>query len=302
MITSTCPADDYINDQKTKYDSLKAQLDGKIEEIKAAGRKANKTPAEVAKAIGKIREPFDKELKPLFDWLYDHNAGGKARLLGINQQGQFGVLNLPYGTFKKLNEEIKKLKAGETYPGTTDQVDPTGRNGVFFEIIRNGKPSKDSDTVRPLMETRSDGAKMMVFNKLSNDQLKHALEVLPDLNDLMNENRLRPDQVEALVALDKAGGGQSDPDEVDAIFEINKIKEEVVDDEPEWLSGTVSSTVAPVDVPKTPEPVVEPIKPEVKVEAPKPVEKPAEAKSAPVEPVVVNGADLTASKFEDLWS
>jgi cell division protein FtsN len=192
-------------------------------------------------------------------------------------------------------------------------VDPTGRNGVFFEIVRSGKPSKDSDTVRPLMETRGDGAKMLVFNKLANDQLKHALEVLPDLNDLMNENRLRPDQIQALVDLDKAGGGQSDPDEVDTIFEINKAKEEVVEDEPDWVSGNVSSsTVAPAEQPKPAVPVAEPPKPavpvaeppkpEVKAEAPKPTEKPADVKPAPVEPVTVNGADVPATQWNDLWT
>jgi hypothetical protein len=112
----------------------------------------------------------------------------------------------------------------------------------------------------------------------------------------MNENRLRPDQIQALVDLDKAGGGQSDPDEVDRIFEINKVKEEVVDDEPEWLSG--EPTTAPVDVSKAPEPTVEATKPEVKLEQPKVIEKPAEVKPA----VVVNGADVSASGFDDLWS
>lgn len=294
MVVSTCPACEYIAEKKQEYDALKSQVDGKTEEIKAMGKKAGKTPAEIARAIGKMREPFDKELKPLGDWLYDHNAGGKVRMLGINQQGQYGVLSLPYGTFKKLNEEIKKLKSNETYPGTTDQVDPTGRNGVFFEIVRSGKPSKDSDSVRPLMESRADGAKMLVFNKLTNEQLKTALAVLPDLVDLMNEQRIKPEQIQALVGLDKLGGGQSDPDEVDKILEIGKAAAEPEDEEPDWMKGP---EVPPSTPANPPAPTPEPAKPEVKAESPKPAEKAPET-----QPTTVNGADLPASGFEDLWS
>ena len=294
MVISTCAACEYIGEKKQQYDALKSQVDGKTEEIKAMGKKAGKTPAEIARAIGKMREPFDKELKPLGDWLYDHNAGGKVRLLGINQQGQYGVLSLPYGTYKKLNEEIKKLKATETYPGTTDQVDPTGRTGVFFEIVRSGKPSKDSDSVRPLMETRADGAKMLVFNKLTNEQLKTALVVLPDLVDIMNEQRIASNQIQALVDLDKLGGGQSDPDEVDRIG-IAKGPAEPEDEEPDWMKAAPAETTStPASAPiSTPEPA----KAEVKAEPPKVAEKVVES-----QPTAVNGADLPASGSEDLWS
>lgn len=200
MTTETCPACD-----------LRKSYEDKMNAKKAKGKELGKTEAEIRKATANE-----------YQWLRDHGLDGKFRIPAINKSGQLGFFLCPYGLVKKLREELKRF--------TAKGIDPTGRKGVWFEFTRSGKASPTSDSVRPVRVTKvKDGEEVEVLDVhvISNEDLTKALEVLPDLNELMEKGRIRRDQIEALVALAKSSEGACDPDEVDRILvdrilEVNK--------------------------------------------------------------------------------
>jgi glutamate synthase domain-containing protein 1 len=133
---------------------------------------------------------------------------------------------------------------------------------------------------------------------ITNEQLGQAAERIPDLVELRNQNRISIDLIEALVALDKEGGGSSDPLAVDEIFASKK------NEEPEatWAEDPVAELapkaekrveevkqpeVAPVAVVPKVEPTVE------KQEPPKVKEVVEEVKQSEVAPV---------DDFDALWA
>jgi len=236
MVTKACPACSYILEYKKKWEAAKAEILRKVEEIKAAGAKAGKTEAEINRVIAKKSEEMKKAAEPLNQWLYDHSCNKKVRIPAVNKQGQFGIFSVSYGLYKKLDEEITKLSA-KTYPGTNFPMQAAGRKGVWFEFKRKGKPSRDSDSVSPVRVQQADGSEILDFHTITNEQLTQAKEVLPDLTELMEESRIRVDQIEALVQLDRDGGGAADPDEVDKVFLDGKVPGASAAEDPDWMSG-----------------------------------------------------------------
>lgn len=283
MVTKPCAACNYIAEYKKKWDASKAEIAKKVEEIRAAGAAAGKTEQEINRVIAKKSEEMKKAAESIYQWLYDHSCNKKVRIPAINRQGQFGIFSVSYGLYKKLGEEMKKLTA-RTYPGTNFQVQPAGRKGVWFEFTRKGKPSKDSDNVSPVRIQQSDGSEILDFHTITNEQLIQAKDAIPDLAELMEASRIRPDQIEALVQLDRDGGGSADPDEVDKIFNDGKTAD---GGDPDWLNATESTKEEQLkpepakEAPKQPEPVK--AAPQDPKPQPEPAKEAPKAASAPVQ-------------------
>lgn len=161
---------------------------------------------EQGKASGKSAEQIDLLVAPLKAWLKDHNCDRKWYLNVMNDKGEFGVLKL--GTKAKKQMEIK---INELLSDPDDPIDPLDVDqGVWFNIKRSGKNFNDiQDTVEIVMDRQG---KVMTYKNaaLSADQVKAALEILPDLTTVATY--LARDQVGALVT------GSGDAEEVDAIF------------------------------------------------------------------------------------
>ena len=243
-------------------------------------------------------------------WLKDHGKDGKFRIPCINKQGQFGVFCAPYGVVMQLRNEMKKLRE-QNYPGTTVSIKPAGRKGLWFKVTRTGRPSLTSDKVDVNRIVNPDGSEMKDFHVISDEQLQEAQNRLPDLLELKGQNRIRLEQIEALIALDKAGRGSSDPVEVDRILETNKTsapQKQEVD-----YTGKVNSAVSEEAVTtalKAKQPVSASVVKPAPVEAPvvattvppvaevvSPVAKKEEVKA----PVAVNGADMSDDEFNSMF-
>jgi hypothetical protein len=254
MITTECPACTYRNSF--------------IEKIKAT-------------------DPNSEMGKKLQAWKDDHGLDGKFRIPCINKQGQFGIFVAPYNFVKSLKEEMRQLRT-QTYPGTTELIKPAGRKGVWFKFTRTGKASPTSDKAVVNRITQADGSEIKDIHRISDEQLMEAAGRIPDLKDLREQNRITVEQINALVALDKAGKGSPDPKEVDLILEVEKKKAAPVDDV-DYTGGVATGESATpgeskksVVVTPTETPKVEP----AKVEAPK------EEPKAPPAP----------ENFDDLWT
>ncbi len=197
------------------YEDRKAALFGKKKSIEEFGFKAKKTPAEIRKVLA----PVEQELKDANDWLYDHGLDGKFRLPCINRQGKIGIFLMPFGAMKKFQERCRELsqKLG---------VDPCGVKGLWFEATRNGQASRDSDDVQAVKIFDKDTTtERYDFHTLDNATLLAASQAIPDLGDLMEKQRITPEQIAALV---NCG---DDPEEVDRILGISERRAAAASDE-----------------------------------------------------------------------
>jgi hypothetical protein len=306
MVTVECPVCKYRATYLDKVKAAEADMERQTNELIARGQAKGVAKPEIDKAVARLREKLVGEIKPLRDWINNHGRDGKFRILCINKQGQFGIFLAPYSVVQQLRAEMKVLR-GQTYPGTTKTIEPAGRKGVFFKITRTGRPSPQSDKVVVNRIEREDGAEVKDFHVISNEQLQEAQNRIPDLVELKGQSRIRLDQMEALVQLDKSGGGSSDPVEVDRILEIGKTQDPL--SEPEWLSGEPASppvaTNAPIQQPVVTQ-VVKPAEPP-KVEAKAAVVPPTPPTPPPAAPAptpaatAVNGADLSDEDFDNLF-
>ena len=253
-------------------------------------------------------DPTKAELKgKLVGWLKDHGRDGKFRIPCINKQGQFGIFQAPYGVVMQLRNEMKKLRE-QNYPGTTVSIKPAGRKGLWFKITRTNRPSTTSDKVEVNRIANPDGSEIKDFHVITDEQLGEAQNRIPDLLELKNQNRIRVEQIEALIALDKAGRGSSDPVEVDRILELGKVaipQKQDVD-----YTGKVDSAVSEEAVTKALEakqPVSALVVKPASVEAPvvattvPPVAEVVVKKEEPKAPVAVNGADMSDDEFDSMF-
>jgi hypothetical protein len=285
MITQECPACNYRNSYLKKLETAKIDMENQIKAKQELGRSKNIPEDQIAKAVSKLREECLAKIKPLSEWVNNHGADGKFRIPCINKQGQFGIFLAPYGVVKQLKEEIRNLKT-RNYPGTDIPMQAAGRKGVWFKITRSGNASPTSDTAKPCRIVREDGAEVLDFHVISNEQLQQAQDRLPDLEEMRELARIRLDQMEALIQLDKDGGGSSDPLEVDLILETAK-NNKPLDPPMEWAEDP-----APPPAPQIAEPA-----PAAKVET-KP--EPPKAEPTKVEPPKIE--DKPKDTFDDLWS
>jgi hypothetical protein len=201
---------------RKQYEDEKNALFTKKRSIEDFARKNNKSRVDTAKAL----KPTEDRLKEVGDWLYGHGLDGKFRLPCINRQGKIGLFLMPFGAMKKFRERCRELN-------TKYGIDPCGVKGVWFEATRNGKASRDSDDVQPvMMVNKEDGSSKLEMHILDRETVVAAKAALPDLGEMMEKQRITEAQIDALVNC------SGDPEEVDRILNITKSAEPTGDGEP----------------------------------------------------------------------
>ncbi len=190
-IVVACPACD-----------LRKQRQDKIDAIKLLGKEKGKTQEQIKKAC----EPHNK-------WLYDHGCDGKARIPGLNKKGQIGIFMAPWGAYKSFTEKLKELQQ--------KGKDGAGVKGMYFEFIRSGKASRDSDRCEiAKIEVEVDGETLEKddVHVLTRDLAQQAVDNIPDLTELRDKIRYPLEKIQELCALTADADGAFDPDEVDRIL------------------------------------------------------------------------------------
>lgn len=193
MITQTCPA---CKLRKAREDKIKA--------IEAKGLELKKSGDEIRKAQA-----------PHQQWLRDHGLDGKVRIPAYDKKGQVGILLSPYGLYKDFRDKCKALNQ--------KGHDPCGIKGFFFEFIRTGKASFNSDKCEVHQIAKMVEGEEVFKNDVSpltKEIAAAAMENIPDLNELMEKQRYSLDKIEALCALTERSDGSYDPREVDRILGV----------------------------------------------------------------------------------
>ena len=303
MITQECPACTYRNSYIALRDSADEDIKKQCSDLAARGKAKGATEAQIAKAVAQLRETLVAKAKNVKDWIQNHGRDGKMRIPCIDKQGRFGIFLAPYGVVIGLKKEMADLK-NQTYPGTDVKINPWGRKGVWFRITRTGMASLTSDKVEVSRITRADGSEMKDFHVITDEQLMEAQKRIPDLRTLRDQTLIRLDQIEALVALDKAGGGSPDPVEVDRILEIGKPAAKA-DPLPDWANDDTPLMSPNLDLIKTPPVADGPAKaPEKTPEAAAEMAVATAVAATVAEPTtpVVNGADMSDAAFDAMFA
>lgn len=203
-ITCVCDACELRKSYQDKEKSLVA----KIADFQAEGVK-RKVPG---KKIAEVTKPFQDELEGIRKWIYNHGLDGKYRIPAMNKAGKLGLFLAPWNVAQKLRDRCRELQQ--------QNIDPCGVvNGVWFEFTRNGKASPTSDDCQPVKVSTGPGEFKYDLHTLDKSTLILAQESIPDLEEMMERGRIRPDQVTALVNC------SGDPEEVDRILEIDHTKQ-----------------------------------------------------------------------------
>lgn len=186
MVTRECPASKLRQEKLDQWERLKARCE------------QERTPEAERKML----------LAPLADWLKTHTIDRGWRLLVMNKKNEFGILRISHKAKKSLDAAAQKL--------SQQGYDPFGPKGVWFEFNRSGLGFDTVVDVQPLRVIEQiNGRRVEVIaeSELTYDLAEYALDVCPDLNELMESYRLSPEQVEKIV------NGSGDPEEVDAIWD-----------------------------------------------------------------------------------
>lgn len=216
--TRRCPACDYIKERVERFKNVMTEIVAKADKHVDAALKSGKNKAQVEKARVNFIENESKKEKDAFDkWKSDHNLDKKFKIPVMNQNGEFGVFACPYGAKIQLLKLIDSLKT-QSYPGRSEPIQPFGRKGVWFVFDRVGKASLTSDIVSVLRKTQSDGSEIKEFHTITDEELKQAMDVIPDLKELLERNRISEAKMIELIELDRLGGGKADPDEVSRVL------------------------------------------------------------------------------------
>lgn len=183
MITVACAACDVITE---KFEEKKRR------EAEYIGQGLNEA---------QVKERLD----PLTQWLKRHNCDRKWHINVMNQQGEFGVLQISHTVKKMLDAKMDELRKAKR------PVDPIV-DGVWFEFTRMGKfPVQDA--VEVMMVENEDGSFNKKIAPLTEEQAKKALEVCPDLaKDTVRF--ISGQQIAQIVA------SSGDPEEIDRIWQL----------------------------------------------------------------------------------
>jgi hypothetical protein len=160
------------------------------------------------KAEGFSEEKIKEFVKPLSDWLYNHNLDKKWYVNAVSQDGQIGRLAMPHKMYQALQQKIDKLR-------NEDGIEPIGADGgVWFVLNRTGKFNQTAFAVDVVMTTEDLGggrkAKVIKPAPLT-DELKSRLKAEAfDLSD--NSRVLTYDEIKRVVE------SSYDPEEVDHVF------------------------------------------------------------------------------------
>jgi hypothetical protein len=278
---------------------------------------AAKLRAEKLEQWEKLKERCERErtpeserkmlLAPLADWLKTHTVDRGWRLLVMNRKNEFGILRISHKAKKSLDAAAQKL--------SQQGYDPFGQKGVWLEFNRSGMGFETVVDVQPLRTVEMvNGRRVEVVaeSELTYDLAAQALDVCPDLNELMESYRLSEEQVRTIVE------GSGDPEEVDAVWGWSQKSAEAP-------SAPVARQEAPAPVQPKPAPVQAPAPAPVPVKAapvvaPPAVEEPDEealllqklqearakklaAAAKPAAPVVAEASqlDLPDDDFESLF-
>jgi len=218
--------------------NLRKKYLDRVEAIKVRGKELGKDDAACKQAAAKELE-----------WLRVHGVDSKCRLYAYNKSGQVGILEIPYSLAKKLKEEMKTLTSRH-YPGTEKSINPTGRVGVFFEFTRTGKASPQSDKVTAHTITKTvqgEEAQFLDLYRIPDELLSLAQEVLPDLYELRDRQKINDEQALALVRATEAGSGSVEPQVVDSILGIRTYTPVEATEEAHPVAVKKAAPVAAVD-------------------------------------------------------
>lgn len=233
MVTCTCAACTLRDARQAQYTELDERC------------KKERTPEAERKQL----------IAPLADWLRLHSVDRGWRMLVMNQQNEFGVLRISNKTKKKLDALVQRL--------SQQGYDPCGVNGVWIEFNRSGKGFETDVTpeAHRVLQTIQDGTtgrtirtEVIMDSELTYDLATRALEVCPDLKEMMEGARLSDEQITKLV------NGSGDPAEVDEIWGWSQKSKEEVPVTPPAPRPAPAPTPPPAPAPKpapAPAPVAE---------------------------------------------
>lgn len=124
----------------------------------------------------------DQKLKVVNDWLKKNNCDKKFYTNAMNEAREFGVLTLSYSTATKVLEpKLKDLQNN----AKLDPFDPSA--GVWVVFTRTGRNPNVTDTAEILMIEGEDGAFRRGKAPLTEEEVKKALKVCPDLSNIHQE-------------------------------------------------------------------------------------------------------------------
>lgn len=177
----------------TEYDINLAEKDRRVKELLTEG---------------KTKDEIKVELEPLNDWLLANNCDRNWYMAVILPDGEEALLMIRHKTMnERLMPLLKKLEKRKV-----NALDL--KKGVWLKFTRRGRGRESSDDVREVMEeiTLPNGvtAEVMKTSELTDTQIAHALEVLPDLTTVVPY--YSPETVSKLT---KTNG---DPEEVSKIL------------------------------------------------------------------------------------
>jgi hypothetical protein len=322
MVTKECPACQLRSQYEKRRDAIKAEENDGAEKLRVKAKEKKATDAQLAAALAKNAEKFREELAAVNGWLKDHGVDKKFVMATINKREELGITSIPWGMAGKLKDEIKKIE-NRKYPasiakGQDKNIKATDRWGVFFEFNRVGQAKPENDKVDVHMLQAEDGSMNIAFHRVSDELLKKAKTSMPDLVQMVEENRVSFEVVQKLVDHAIECGGSCDPATVDIIMgprsKAPAPTKSLVDSKPESKEEPkAKSEVKPEpEDPFAEEAEKAPAKGgdagTVLTTAAKPptsASKPAEkAKEEPkaAEPTSVEGSKLADDQFEDIFA
>lgn len=222
MITKECKGCTKVKAQIALRDERKASIDAEIKR----GKKYSEADVE-------------ELMRPLEDWIKEHNIDRKWWINVMNEKRECGVLLIAHRHKAALDAAMEKLQKEEGI-SKKEMMEP--KTGVWWDFGRTGSGNQTQHTVAAVYETEVINNKRVRSLKtapLTNEDLQNVLANCADLNQVVRT--LTADQIEALV------GGSGDPEEVDAIFDMGMRSEQSATREPVTRNVKVSDEITKRD-------------------------------------------------------
>jgi hypothetical protein len=156
----------------------------------------------------------DPRVKSLKSWLKEHNLDKKIFFAVVLSNKALGILEMGSTARDNLKTACEAVR-------NTWKVEPISdfdRGAWFFPHCSAPGQQNNITTFEPVMDAAGDGAMRLKLAPLSEDDLKRALDALPDLTDA-GLTFLTQEQIKALVECD------GDPSTVDTIMGMSQPKQ-----------------------------------------------------------------------------
>jgi hypothetical protein len=290
-----------------QYDGYDTKAKARAQELLTALQKKDPSINDKSDEFKKAKKD-DTKYQALSKWLRSNNCDRKIWINAMDQGGNFGVLKLSYTTFKDLLKPLlKKLRDQDK----VDAFNPA--EGRWLRFTRTGSNPNVTDGVEVFsIEQEFDGpggkkikAKVEQAAPMTNDQIRKALKVCPDLA----KSVVKFISAETMQKLIDSSGA---PEETDAIWPP-ETKEE---GEGEVTTETAEKTKTEPEKPAAkqavkPEPTPEPEQDEEEAEmlrqqeelqkrlAAKAAAKTKKVESKPAEPEPALGGDTDVADDPD---